>query len=84
MSQRCAPKGGLKCWQYKPEQPEIPAWVVTWVNRQRDGKYEFCDADGSTGVILDPNDWIVLFEEDVGAVAVYSDEEFRGQFEVMP
>jgi len=80
---RCVPRAGHRCWQYNPQDQAWPAWVANWTNRQGDGRVEFCDQNGSTGVMFDPGDWLVVFDEDVQAVAVYSAADFDETFKVV-
>jgi hypothetical protein len=79
----CKPRAGFHCWQFDPTAAVVPTWVMNWTNRQKDGRVEFCDRDGSTDLILDPGDWLVVFDEDSAAVAVYSADEFAKTFDLV-
>lgn len=76
---RCVPIPGHQAWQYDPLQKALPTWVAQWTNHMGP-KVEFCDRNGSTGVYFEPGDWLVLFDEEAEAVAVYSPEEFAARF----
>lgn len=78
----CHRRGGMRCWQYNPECRALPTWVGEWVNFQGNGKLEFCDRNGSTNIIFNSGDWLVVFDECTDAV-VYSAEEFANLFELV-
>lgn len=80
VSYRCQPRAGHLCWQYDPTAQAIPLWVLEYVTGQTDKRLEFCDRNGSTGVIFEPGDWLVLFDHEEGLVAVYPAAEFEATF----
>lgn len=83
VTHRCVPRIGHLCWQYDPAAKAMPSWVTAWTTTQIDGRLEFCDRDCSTGVYLDPGDWLVQFAEDSDYAAVYSAADFAEQFQLV-
>jgi hypothetical protein len=82
ITHRCNAIRGLRCWQYTQGAGAVPAWTQLWTSLMGDGRLEYCDQNGSTGIYFEPGDWLVEFEEDQHA-AVYSVEEFSDTFRVV-
>lgn len=78
----CLPRGGHRCWQFDPAAAAIPRWVTDWTSSMSDGRIEFCDLNGSTGVYLEAGDWLVEFEDGEHA-DVYTSAAFAEKFIVV-
>lgn len=81
--ERCRRIKPLRCWQYrKGDERPVPRWIASHLMNLDTSDAKFYGSR-SEEWSLDEGDWVVEFiDGEEGEYGVYSDEEFRKQYEL--
>jgi hypothetical protein len=77
----CKPRRGFRAWQYTKNATAFPKWVSEYLLVQPGGQVSFQYPDNGHDFTLEEGQWVVLFDHQADAVALYDASEFAEVFE---